>query len=468
MHPEQAPPGPQNLAARLEAALPPGHLALLKTIAATAGDGKIAIYLVGGFVRDLLLDHPGLDFDLVVEGDAIALAKTLAMQHGGHVTTHGRFGTAKWQLAGLKLKVEGLSEPSTFNLPTFLDLITARSETYTHPTALPTVEPGSIQLDLQRRDFTINTLALRLDDGHYGELLDLWGGLADLRQGLIRVLHPGSFVDDPTRLLRAVRFEQRFGFQIEPGTLALIPAALPLLARVSGDRIRHELDYTLDEPTAPAILARLDALGILAAIDPNLLWNEPAQLRILRLRSGQVTNYKLPDPSWNIPPDFHGAPLHVALSYLLWLIALPVDLAQQVALRLKMTEALKAALLDACSLWDELLPMGNASPFDMVQGKPSELTARFDRAAPLAVYAVFLTTADTALRGQLQMWAQTWRHIRPTLTGHDLQARGLPPGPAYKTILTALRTAWLDGKIMTEAEELSLFEELIGNVKRKT
>jgi tRNA nucleotidyltransferase (CCA-adding enzyme) len=128
-----------------------------------------------------------------------------------------------------------------------LDLISARTEFYLHPTALPTVERGSIKLDLHRRDFTINTMALRLDGYHYGELHDYWGGLNDLRNGLVRVLHSLSFVDDPTRMLRAVRFEQRFGFKIEERTLELLKEAITLIARVSGDRVRHELDHIIEE-----------------------------------------------------------------------------------------------------------------------------------------------------------------------------------------------------------------------------
>ena len=171
-------PGRLNLAGQLEAALPMERLSLLKKIADEAVEQRVALYIVGGFVRDLILEQPSLDFDLVVEGDAIALGKSLAQRYGGRVTSHGRFGTAKWHLSeislpenGKKLASGGLHE---------LDLVSARTEFYTYPTALPTVERGSIKLDLHRRDFTINTLALRLDGSHYGELHDYWGGMEDL------------------------------------------------------------------------------------------------------------------------------------------------------------------------------------------------------------------------------------------------------------------------------------------------
>ena len=173
--------GAINLAQRLDAALPPARLALLKAIAAEARHLRQGIYIVGGFVRDLLLDRPSLDFDIVVEGDAIALARVLEKRFGGRILAHSRFGTAKWTVAeiraGLAEKLgDGPFDPH--DLPESLDLISARTEFYDYPTALPTVERSSIKLDLHRRDFTINTLALRLDGHHYGDLYDYWGGIA--------------------------------------------------------------------------------------------------------------------------------------------------------------------------------------------------------------------------------------------------------------------------------------------------
>jgi tRNA nucleotidyltransferase (CCA-adding enzyme) len=181
---QTARPGLQNLAGRLEQALPPARLGLLKAVADIATSQRAALFIVGGFVRDLLLDRHSLDFDLVVEGDAIALAEELRRIFGGRLTTHDRFGTAKWLIAEARVSLATQLRffDSSPELPEFLDLITARTEFYTHPTALPTVEKSSIKLDLHRRDFTINTLALRLDGTHYGKLYDYWGGYNDLRE----------------------------------------------------------------------------------------------------------------------------------------------------------------------------------------------------------------------------------------------------------------------------------------------
>ncbi len=169
----------------LQAALPVSRLRLLHLVADEATSQRTPLYIVGGFVRDLLLDLPSQDFDLVVEGDAIALANALVGKYAGRVTAHRRFGTAKWSIRASKLP-----DCPRSDLPDSLDLITARSESYSHPGALPSVHPGSLNEDLRRRDFTINTLALRLDGDAFGELRDDLGGLEDLKQGVVRVLHP--------------------------------------------------------------------------------------------------------------------------------------------------------------------------------------------------------------------------------------------------------------------------------------
>ena len=321
--PKQATSGRKNLADRLEASLPPARLALLRAVANTAQAQQAALYVVGGFVRDLLLGRPSLDYDLVVEGDAIALGRALVQQYGGRATTHRRFGTAKWRIGEIREELAAkLAEETGLKLdettfPETLDLVSARREFYTHPTALPTVERGSIKLDLHRRDFTINTLALRLDGKYYGELHDHWGGRADLQAGLIRVLHSLSFVDDPTRILRAVRFEQRFGYQIEPRTKELLKNALGLLDRVSGDRVRHELDNMLNEPAWEAMFDRMAELEVHTAIHPALPWDDATRQRIATGR--QMTTPKDWLPRSGRREDHHLKP---AATYLSWLIVL--------------------------------------------------------------------------------------------------------------------------------------------------
>ncbi len=457
-------PSTQNLADRLSRALPPAHLNLLQAIAVIAHAQHSALYIVGGFVRDLLLKRPSLDFDLVVEGDAIALAKALARAHGGRVTSHSRFGTAKWFITEIRETLSQAETPAAGQrssppaaprpapaysqpLPETIDFISARTEFYTEPTALPTVARGSIKLDLHRRDFTINTLALRLDGPHYGELHDYWGGLNDLRNGKIRVLHSISFVDDPTRMLRAVRFEQRFGFKIENRTLELLSEARSLLDRVSGDRIRHELNRILTEENAGQMLDRLHELGLLKAIHADLPWNAWTRTQIALPRSAEM------DPAWGIETQWKWLPLPLAVAYARWFIQTPVIQVRGIVQRLKLPTKLQDVILAACALWPDLPKLQEA--------RPSVIVARLADLPLLAVYVVRAAASQPRERELLGKYLDEWRHVRATFTGHDLRATKLPPGPIYKKILARLRAAWLDGEVSTPEEEAALCAALL-------
>jgi len=437
----------RNLAEKLEKFLPVETLALIHTIAEESAVQKLPLYLVGGFVRDLLLERPSLDFDLVVEGDAIALAHSLAKKNGGKVTSHSRFGTAKWFLPeGMRIATNRVNDAQySFSLAC-LDFISARQEFYDHPSALPSVERGSIKLDLHRRDFTINTMALRLDGHHYGELLDPWGGLNDLKGGLVRVLHSLSFLDDPTRMLRAVRFEQRFRFHIEARSLQLMDEARPLLEKLSGDRIRHELNLILAETCAVSILKRLAELGLLTAIHPSLAWDAN-----LHLDLGVSLEQPHP-PDWGGLPDLGPMPWRLALGYLLWLLPLPPADIEAIATRLHFPVGLRSNITAASELWRDLP--------DLMEEKPSIVFTRLEEVPLLAIYGVFICTTGKG-RELLNNFVTRWRHLRQRTSGHDLKARGIPPGRIYRKILNRLRTAWLDGEIISETEEKAMLERLI-------
>jgi len=431
-------PGPRNLSARLEAALPPARLALIRLVAAQASEQRMAIYIVGGFVRDLLLDLPSQDFDIVVEGDAIALGKALGKKYGGRVTSHTRFGTAKWFVRESKIGRRESADDSQSPIPEFLDLISARTEFYEHPTALPTVERGSIKLDLHRRDFTINTLALRLDGHHYGELHDYWGGLADLERGIVRVLHSLSFVDDPTRMLRAVRYEQRYGFEIEARTLQLMEEAKPMLEKLSSERVRHDLDRILDEPNWFDMLTRLSELGLLKAIHSDL----PAPVFQPDRPADDLASYP---PPGMLPPK-------QTLAWLLWLDSVPSAKIKILSRRLRFPAALTRLLLAASNLRADLPKLEGA--------KPSVWVDRLEDVPEFAVYALTLTV-ERENKSALQKYLGEWQHVRPKITGHDLKKLGLPPGPKYQNILRQLRNAWLDGKIKTQQDETALLKRLV-------
>jgi tRNA nucleotidyltransferase (CCA-adding enzyme) len=441
----------QNLAARLAVAVPPERLELLKAVAQAAHEQPTALYIVGGFVRDLLLNRPSLDFDLVVEGDAIKLANKLVRSYGGRVTSHSRFGTAKWHLQHSAFAYVPPGENHFQDELSSIDLISARTEFYTHPTALPTVERGSIKLDLHRRDFTINTLALRLDGHHYGELHDYWGGLEDLRHKRVRVLHSLSFVDDPTRMLRAVRFEQRFGFEIETRTLELLRDATTLLSRVSGDRIRHELNYVLGEPNIVLSLGRLNSLGVLSAIHHDLTWDEWLGERL------DALPVVPPDPDWELEDGKNLGLLRRKLAYILLLLRQGPEKEYSVCDRLKITIELRQAIYNAGKLWHDLPGMAG--------WRPSQIVARLEDLPPISRFAVYLAASDPNLQDILLQYASRWRKITPTISGDDLRKRGLSPGPLYRDILASLRRSWLDHLISTPTQEAELLDQLIDKYK---
>jgi len=452
--PNQPPPGRRNLADKLASALPPARSELLNNIAKFAQDQRMAIFIVGGFVRDLLLGFPSLDFDIVVEGDAIELAKGVKARFGGRFTVHERFGTAKWFLgsaANSNHHPSGSEDERPANsdqLPETLDFITARREFYTHPTALPTVESGSIKLDLHRRDFTINTLAIRLDGQHFGDLHDYWGGYNDLRQKLVRVLHSLSFIDDPTRILRAIRYEQRYDFTLGQRTRQLLIAALPMIERISGDRVRHEIDKILTEKKALQILDRLQELGILEVIHPDLVWDDWIK--------GHIAEIKPTPPEWRLGPDFKGFPLNQVLAYAVWLIRLPANRARKVTKRLRVSSTIAETVQSACSLWVDLPSMAGT--------KPSIFTARLDKVSTVAIYSFYCACDNYDIKTKILTYITEWQYVTQKTTGYDLEARRLPPGPIYKEILTRLRNAWLDGEVLTTEDESALLENLMGEI----
>lgn len=439
-------PTQAEIAEMLSDALPPARKALLRAVADEAYDQDVQAFIVGGFVRDLLLQLPSQDFDIVIEGDAMAFAEHLVQQFGGRVVAHKRFGTAKWILnhenLQHKLKASEKSGFSTSDLPEHLDLITARTEFYNKPAALPIVERSSIKMDLHRRDFTINTLALRLDGSHFGKIFDFWGGYSDLQQKQIRVLHALSFVDDATRMLRAVRFAARFNFEIEPQTLSLIEGSLPLLAEISGARLTHEFELIFNERNAAEMLRQLGSLGILDAIDPALPWDDVC---IYRLIDGLLDLAKAEKP---VSPDEK-----LQILWCLWLMDLQPKALETVGLRLRLSTKLLGWIAQTRALW-QLLPTLDGQ-------RPSQVTQQLENFHTIPMRAVFSACKQAESRQILGLYEHEYRHVRPFTTGNDLRALGLPPSPRYEVILSSLKNAWLDGNIQSEGEEKVLLQKLL-------
>lgn len=413
-----------NLADRIKSSLTAELFTLIRLVKTEAESLDLPLFIVGGSVRDLLLGRRLNDFDLTTEGNAIALARSLASKHGGGVTAHTKFGTAKWSLPdNLKTDQDAL------------DLISARSEIYKFPAALPTVKLGSIKDDLSRRDFTINALAIRLDGPHFGELRDDLNGMDDLQKGIIRVLHPRSFIDDPTRMYRTVRYKERYQFKIAEETLALIPEARLWIEKLSAQRIRHELDLILAEPNAVSMLARLDELDLLAPIHPAL-----SNFNRSNLASLKPDDQALQD---------------CQSRWILWLMHLTGQEIESVNARLHFTADLLKILRSASLL--------TSNQTAVVGLGPSQCVELLEGYSLRAIEIVYHVIPEKEIKSKISKYLFEWRHVKPRTTGHDLKKRGIPPGPRYTEILRRLRAAWLDGEVKSEEEELIMLDELIRN-----
>ncbi|HEY8598213.1 MAG TPA: hypothetical protein VIL85_07265 [Thermomicrobiales bacterium] len=382
-------------------------------------------YLIGGSVRDLLLGRATVDLDVVVVGDAVALARALHLDLGGEsaarLRIHDPFGTATLLLA------DGLA----------LDLITARREVYPRPGALPIVTPGTLDDDLRRRDFTINAIALDLAPQRRGAVLDPLGGQSDLARGLIRVLHVGSFVDDPTRLLRGIRYRCRLDFAFDPHTAALYGAASTagVLGTVSVQRLSHEFVRLLAEDSAAAMIDQLVSFGLLPQFPQPLRWDE-----------GTRRAYRRLDELWPLLPS---APRRFALweaRFALLTASFAPDVARDVASGLHLTA-------DAGLLAEQVARLRALVAAQELPGTASTLGRLLDPFAPAAIITVAARCEHDTERAALYHYLTTIRTRLPELNGDALIALGVPRGPIYRVALQSLRDFTRDNPTATVEDE---------------
>jgi tRNA nucleotidyltransferase (CCA-adding enzyme) len=411
----------------MEERLPPAVMQLLKNIGRRAGDMGLQAYAVGGFVRDLLLRNENFDIDVVVEGDGIRLARALAEEGKGELRVHRRFGTATLRLSDRYR----------------LDLATARLEYYEHPGALPQVEHSSIKLDLYRRDFTVNALAIHLHPDHFGELIDFFGGQKDLKERVIRVLHNLSFVEDPTRVFRALRFEQRIGFQIARQTHMLMEnaARMELFGRLSGKRLFRELVLCLSEEKPLPVLKRLRDYGLLSIFHPSLKIDRSFEARFQRLEE-VVSWYRLLFTGEKFEPwmvGFLGLTDGMAekeVEPLLDRLALPEKFRTTFLLRRR------TALQVARRLSSSPAP-GRSDIFFLLDPLPAEFL----------LYAMG-RAEEEGVKKAISLYFTELKRARVSLAGKDLKKMGFIPGPIYTEILHALLRGRLEGKISSRQEEV--------------
>jgi tRNA nucleotidyltransferase (CCA-adding enzyme) len=394
----------------------------------------LAVYVFGGCVRDLLLGIENLDLDLVVEGDGIAFAKKLAEMKQARVRAHPRFGTAVVVL------------PDGFKL----DVATARTEYYEYPTALPTVEQSSIKKDLYRRDFTINALAVQLNAKRFGEVLDFYGGQRDLHDKVVRVLHGLSFVEDPTRVFRALRFAIRFGFRLSRDTEALIEGAVKmnLFHRLSGHRLLEELKLLLGERGPTEAVRRMADLGLLRFIHPKLAWSQRLQ-GLLNAVGEALDWYRL---------LYLDRPIDVWLVYMMVLLeVLPERAVADVLKRFPFTQA-EAAKLEAARLGGHAVirQLGKRPP-----PKPAETYRLLSGLADETLLGLMAKSKGEAVKRQISAFLTTYQQVKPSVTGADLKAMGLKPGPQFKKILDRVREARLNGEVHTDSDERALVHRIV-------
>ena len=438
-----------NVTHRLKNRLSAPLLSLLEKVEELADHLDVSAFLVGGFVRDLLMDIPNFDLDFMIEGDGIQFGKALAKELSGEWTIHERFGTVSIKL------------PKSLNLPKMhhLDVATARTEYYEYPTALPTVERSSIKKDLYRRDFTINALAIRVNRTP-GELLDYFGGRRDIKDRVIRVLHSLSFVEDPTRVFRAIRFEQRFRFRISKETEQFIQQAktMDLFQRLSGSRLGNELIHILEEPDPTKGIRRLEEFRLVHFIHPKL----HAKLTVQKtFESGEtiLTWFTVEHPD---------TPVNRWLVYgLAWFESLGNMELTKTWKRLGFPEGHIKTAGDYLSTQSTLIRTLNRKTL-----APSEVYALLtpwpnEILLFLMAKAQIKPTTQRAME-RVRQYLTTWQHISIAVTGHDLEDLGLPKGPAYSRILDAIFTSKLDGMVATEEDEYRLAKTLIAQETRST
>jgi tRNA nucleotidyltransferase (CCA-adding enzyme) len=432
--PAEAQAASLDIAERCRTRLSPALQDVLREAARLADALAVRVYAVGGFVRDLLLGVPNEDLDLTVEGDGVGYARHLAVAIGGACKGPSEFGTA------VVVARDGRK----------IDVATARAETYARPAALPTVRPGSIRDDLFRRDFTVNTLAFALNGPEAFRLLDWYGGLADLRAGVVRVLHNRSFRDDPTRIFRAVRLGQRLGFAIHPHTVRLLQRAVQRrwIDLLSGARLWRELRLILEEEAAVQCLMRLEEWGVLAQIDPALTLSAP-RLDILRRLAAAQRELAAIDAAVS------------AQGWLAYLAALfqglEAAVIRRVCGRLALAPRLTQQLIEGLGVIEAVCRLIETGA-DL---RPSAVVAAL-RPLPLALLPVVLACCpEPRGRQYVRQYLASWRQVRPWLRGDDLQRLGVPQGPRIGQLLARLREARLDGETRTRQEEEALVQRLL-------
>ncbi|MFQ5839399.1 MAG: CCA tRNA nucleotidyltransferase [Candidatus Methylomirabilales bacterium] len=412
--------------------LPPSLASLVRRVGEVAEAVGVQVYAVGGFVRDLCLGYPSTDLDLVVEGAGIAFARHLAKALGATCTVHARFRTATL--------APGPRAPGR------LDVATARREWYPSPAALPRVEPGTLVEDLFRRDFTVNAMAIAVGREGLGALEDPYGGLSDLKAGLLRVLHPRSYCDDPTRILRGARFASRFRFRLSRTDRRLIRAAVAAgaLDALSPDRLRGEMFRLLSEPRAGVALRLLQDLGCLEALVHG--WELPPGLfRTFRSLQAAIARYR----GYRGDETINGDRLHL----MLLLEGQRSEIKRAILGRLGIPAGIQERLAR-----DEQGAAGVGRALAKGKVRQSRVRDLLDRISPEA--RIWLWARGKGRISRLVCaYVRSLSQIEPVVSARDLMGLGVPAGPAIGRLLGELKRAKVDGRLRSQADEWTWVRE---------
>jgi tRNA nucleotidyltransferase (CCA-adding enzyme) len=424
----------RNVLKFMKERLSPRILDMLQTIGKEAYQLGCNAYVVGGFVRDLFLYRTNEDLDIVIEGDGIAFAKKYAKFVNARIHSYEKFGTAV------------IIFPDGFKI----DVASARMEYYKFPAALPTVEMSSIKLDLFRRDFTVNTLAIQLKPTNFGQLIDFFSAQKDIKEKSIRVLHNLSFVEDPTRVFRAIRFEQRFGFSIGKLTSGLIENAVKMdfFKRLSGRRVFSELRQILEEKTPLAAIKRLDEYGLLSVVHPSIELN--SQMISLFNSVKKVL-------SWHDLLFLEEPYMSWAVYFLALTRHCDKETTDEICMRIELAPKYKTIFCkerfeaDRSMVW-------------MERSQPTKNSTIHKHLAvfrvELILYMMAATKHETVKRS-ISNYVTRLRYIDTSVRGKDLKKMGLEPGPIYREILQAVLDAKLNGQVKTRNDELDFVKAYV-------
>ncbi|MBN1913940.1 MAG: CCA tRNA nucleotidyltransferase [Candidatus Omnitrophica bacterium] len=410
--------------------------ALILLASDIADSNDMSAYLVGGPVRDMILGVKNLDLDIVIEGDGIAFAELFAAATGSRLIRHKRFGTATVEVPRGRLKI---------------DVSSARKEFYPEPAHLPVVSAGTLKDDLKRRDFTVNSMAISINKKNFGELLDFFGGSDDLRKKKIRVLHDLSFIDDPTRILRAVRFEQRYDFRLDKRTEKLLKQAirLKMLDKVQPQRLRDELVLILKEGTAQKQLRRLGELSGFRFIDSGLSDLKINHRALSSVPSEVAFFNKL------LPRHRH---LDIWLVYFMLLIdALSLEKSKAVCKKFAFRRGEEKRILSFKKNYAALvkrLSRDKVTPYGI-----------FTLLEPLTyevIICLLVNSGNRNLRGHIGVFLKKYHRLRIRISGDDLRDLGITPGPKYQEIFRKVLKYRLSSKVNTRAQELALAKKVAG------